>query len=312
MGDTQKHPNLSNTQAPGDDRRSVQVHIVPSGKDGKDVWFNLSLPCGPCNRGKALRLTIDDLCVEIRSACLMLDEDALRDPDAKAIAKPNRSQAASVAKGRRRARRKRRRSKEVAGGLGAMTMRGSMEDRIQAEEEIWCAVVQALRAVAEDRGWRHDSGATIEDVATQLGKEQGCFTAYDNHLSSASPMHRYLAPSDWGEIEWHRKDAIEFISKLQSDLNRPPRSFTIQDDDDQWRLGRLLDLRLPGGPAEWQQMLDRELPRGTTSAQGFSPRYGYRRRRTRQQPKGEAMATKKGRRRGPVERPPRYPAGDSD
>lgn len=286
MGDTQKHPNLSNTQAPGDDRRSVQVHIVPSGKDGKDVWFNLSLPCGPCNRGKALRLTIDDLCVEIRSACLMLDEDALSEPDAKAIAKRNDAQAASGAKGRRRARRKRRRFQEPSmdslsfqTGWEAMEMWGGLEDRIQAEEEIWCAVVQALKAVAADRGWRHDSGATIGDVATQLGKEQGCFAAYDKHLGSASPMNRYLAPHDWGEIESARQDAIKFISKLQSDLNRPPRSFTIQNDHDQRRLGRLLDLRLPGGPAEWQQMLDRELPRGTTSAQGFSPRYGYRRRR---------------------------------
>ena len=44
---------------------------------------------------------------------------------------------------------------------------------IQASEKGWGAAAQALKAVAEERGWNHGSHTLIVDVAQQVADEQG-------------------------------------------------------------------------------------------------------------------------------------------
>ena len=151
-------------------------------------------------------------------------------------------------------------------------------NRLQASEKVWGTVTHALKAVAARRGWRHTSHTHLRDVANQLGLEKGLAVEYNRHMDKASSMHAnfYENEADWDLIDIARKDADAFVAKLRSDLNRPPRPFTIRDANDQRRLGRLLGLSVPRDPVRAQQMLDRELPSGTRSPQGFAPKYGYR------------------------------------
>ena len=44
---------------------------------------------------------------------------------------------------------------------------------IQASEKGWGAAAQALKAIAEERGWNHNSHGLIVDIAKQLSDEQG-------------------------------------------------------------------------------------------------------------------------------------------
>ncbi len=46
-------------------------------------------------------------------------------------------------------------------------------NNIQASEKGWGAAAQALKAVAEERGWNHHSHGLIVDVAQQVADEQG-------------------------------------------------------------------------------------------------------------------------------------------
>ncbi len=46
-------------------------------------------------------------------------------------------------------------------------------NNIQASEKGWGAAAQALKAVAEERGWNHRGHSLIIDVAQQIADEQG-------------------------------------------------------------------------------------------------------------------------------------------
>ncbi len=41
-------------------------------------------------------------------------------------------------------------------------------DRLQASEKAWGAAAHAVKAVAEQRGWRHDSHARLFDVVSRV------------------------------------------------------------------------------------------------------------------------------------------------
>ena len=41
-------------------------------------------------------------------------------------------------------------------------------DRLQASEKVWGAAAHAVKAVAEQRGWRHDSHARLFDVVSRV------------------------------------------------------------------------------------------------------------------------------------------------
>ena len=47
------------------------------------------------------------------------------------------------------------------------------ENNVQASEKGWGATAQALKAIAEDRGWNHQSHGLVVDIAKQVADEQG-------------------------------------------------------------------------------------------------------------------------------------------
>lgn len=66
-------------------------HIVPRKQDGGNTWSNFALLCGPCNRRKAHRLSIEELRAAVKADGMTLEPDNLMPMDAAAITKRDRA-----------------------------------------------------------------------------------------------------------------------------------------------------------------------------------------------------------------------------
>ena len=147
-------------------------------------------------------------------------------------------------------------------------------NRLQASEKIWTLVAHALKAVAEQRGWEHDSHSKLAYVARRLETEsaKASFrtrrvreqraTAFVNHYTIAESMHSnfYENGCDWTDIEAAQADAQEFIAKLDTFWDKPLGSFTIRTNADQRRIARLLGIDMGRRTDEREEVLVRMLP----------------------------------------------------
>lgn len=145
-------------------------------------------------------------------------------------------------------------------------------NKLQASEKIWGSVAHALKAAAISRGWQHDNHFLLSQVANQLGSEAGQLTEYVNHMALANEMHRNFYENEygWDGIEHRRQDARQFIKLIDKARVRKPNTFTIKTEEDQNRIAHLLGL-----PTK-EAVLNRLLPIGTASAEGFAPAVGYK------------------------------------
>ena len=118
----------------------------------------------------------------------------------------------------------------------------ALGSRLQAGEKAWGAVVQPLKAVAEQRGWPHHSNQDVREVARQLVME------YDfDHDRSEALTDAYRVGHE-NFYENHRSVAeltamIEKVEEVVPFLNRltttAPRPFTIASNTQLRRLRRL-------------------------------------------------------------------------
>ena len=117
-------------------------------------------------------------------------------------------------------------------------------DRIQAAEKVWGAAAHALKAVGEQRGWLHDRHPNIFDIGEHLGLEFGQFDQFSRYLAQAEYMHRNFYLNGWSEaaVKAALNDVETFVNELERIRSSPPRPFTIRDEGDRIRLGRLLGL----------------------------------------------------------------------
>jgi hypothetical protein len=150
-------------------------------------------------------------------------------------------------------------------------------DRVQAAEKVWGAAAHALKAVGEQRGWVHDRHPNIFDIGEHLGREFGKSQEFDRYLARAEFMHRNFYENDRSEasITFALDDVFEFgvfeqfsrylaqaeymhrnfyeneslVDELERIRNSPPQGFTVRDNDDRIRLGRLLGLSRGDRPA---------------------------------------------------------------
>ena len=167
------------------------------------------------------------------------------------------------------------------------------ENRLQAAEKIWASVAHAVKAVAEYRGWAHDSPAKLYDGARQLGTEAAAArcksrrtrpkkaATFVKHCDGASRMRDnfYENGRDWPDILDARDDAQVFIAQRNAFRDQPPGRFRPREPADQRRVARLqgLDKELRDkAAAERQAYLDRVLPLRSASSVGFSPAWGFR------------------------------------
>ena len=134
----------------------------------------------------------------------------------------------------------------------------------KARERVRGASDNALKAVAEQRGWVHDKPYNLRCVGEHLGREFGKVEDFYRYLSSSDYMLDYFGV---GRSEYSIKLALGNIEKFVEELDvirhSPPRPYTVADSDDINRLGHLLGLKGGERPAV-----------GDYSAVGFSLAHG--------------------------------------
>ena len=131
--------------------------------------------------------------------------------------------------------------------------------RLQAEEKAWGAVVQPMKAIAEQRDWPHKSHRDVREVAQQVALEYG----FDGDQYDALYEAYWVGHENFYENYHHVEDLAAMIDKVEElvpYLNEltaaPPRPFTITSSRQLRRLRRLAG--------------DESLKIGDSSPTGFS------------------------------------------
>ena len=114
--------------------------------------------------------------------------------------------------------------------------------RLQAGEKAWGAVVQPFKAIADQRGWRHQSHQDIHNVAAQIALEYGFDHDQSLALADAYRVGHENFYENYRSVE-ELADMIDRVEDLVPYLNRltitPPRPFTIASNTQLRRLRRL-------------------------------------------------------------------------
>ena len=138
-----------------------------------------------------------------------------------------------------------------------------MGSRLQAGEKAWGAVVHPVKAIAEERGWRHESHQDVHAVMSQVVLEYGFDSDQVQALSEAYRVghenfyENFRSPKELSEMI----DGVERVVEALVDLTKsPPRRFTITSNTQLRRLRRLTG--------------NDELQVGDTSSVGFSLNHG--------------------------------------
>ena len=131
-------------------------------------------------------------------------------------------------------------------------------NRLQAGEKAWGAVVQPLKAIAEQRGWRHQSHRDIHNVGLQILAENP-----DVDLQDAISEAYRVGHENFYENHRHPEELAEMMDKVEDVMpilealpDSAPRPFTIASNTQLRRLRALTG--------------DDNLRLGNTSAVGFS------------------------------------------
>ena len=134
----------------------------------------------------------------------------------------------------------------------------------KARERVRGASDNALKAVAEQRGWLYDKPFNLRCVGGQLGREFGKVEDFYRYLSSSDYMLDYFGVGrSESSIKFALANIEKFVEELDVIRNSPPLPYTVADSDDINRLGHLLGLKGGERPAI-----------GDYSAVGFSVAHG--------------------------------------
>ena len=136
-------------------------------------------------------------------------------------------------------------------------------NRLQAGEKAWGAVVQPLKAIAEQRGWPHQSHRDVREVGFQIALEYGLDPAHIDAMTDAYRVghenfyENHRSFEQLADMIGRVEDIAPFLSSLTA---MAPRSFTITSNTQLRRLWRLTG--------------NGDLQMGDTSDVGFSLRRG--------------------------------------
>ena len=89
-------------------------------------------------------------------------------------------------------------------------------DFVQASEKYWGAVAEMVKAIAEQRGWRHFSHRELREAVSRLRRETG-----DDDLLRLFGLAEALHPNfdeNWmqpEDVQIHAEDAHKFVEKLR-------------------------------------------------------------------------------------------------
>ena len=114
--------------------------------------------------------------------------------------------------------------------------------RLQAGEKAWGAVVQPMKAIADQRGWPHQSHRDVMEVARQVALEYG----FDHERGEALTDAYRVGHENFYENQYNIEELanlVERVENLVPYLHRltaaPPRPFTITSNVQLRRLRRL-------------------------------------------------------------------------
>ncbi len=117
-----------------------------------------------------------------------------------------------------------------------------MGSRLQAGEKAWGTVAHPVKAIAEQRGWRHKSHQDVLAVMSQVVLEYGFDSDQVQALSEAYRVghenfyENFRSPEELAEMI----DGVERVMEALIDLTTsPPRLFTITSNTQLRRLRRL-------------------------------------------------------------------------
>ena len=94
-------------------------------------------------------------------------------------------------------------------------------DLIQASEKLWGSAAQALKCLAESRGWRHDSHAQFFNIMAALRDEaQG--VELRRYFDAASQLHTNFYENWLDEVAIRERasDVRQFIEEIDLLRNR--------------------------------------------------------------------------------------------
>lgn len=132
-------------------------------------------------------------------------------------------------------------------------------NRLQAGEKAWGAVVQPLKAIAEQRGWRHRSHQDVHDVGRQIALEydidHDVLAALTNayRVGHENFYENFRGFEELADMINEVEDIVPYLNELTA---MPPRPFTITSNVQLRRLRRITN--------------NDELEIGDTSPVGFS------------------------------------------
>ena len=122
-------------------------------------------------------------------------------------------------------------------------------DRVQASEKGWGAVAEAMKSIAEDRGWNHNSQRLLNDVTFQLSEEwrrpdvrRLFVVAKDLHINF------YEDNMGLDDIAASVGDAKTLLGELETLRQQPPQPATLDSRERRLRWRRLTGELLPLEP----------------------------------------------------------------
>ena len=121
-------------------------------------------------------------------------------------------------------------------------------DGVQASEKGWGAVAEAVKSIAEQRGWNHKGHRILDDVASQLSLEWGrpdlklLFDAIEKlHINF------YEDAMELDDIETSITGAKTLLAELETLRQQPARPVTLDSRERRMRWRRLTGELLPPG-----------------------------------------------------------------
>ena len=93
-------------------------------------------------------------------------------------------------------------------------------DLQQASEKAWGAAAQMVKAIAQERGWRHQSHQALRGTVNKLIKETGD-SELGSLFGSAGDLHTNFY-ENWNEVELTEvllKDVERFVDKAEALLD---------------------------------------------------------------------------------------------
>ena len=113
-------------------------------------------------------------------------------------------------------------------------------DLVQASEKSWGAAACALKYIAEQRGWRHQSHSLLNDISSQIVDETGRTDLHDM-FAVAKSMHQNFY-ENWepeGAVEYSVGRIRQYLAELEHVGPQIPDSFVVDTRARRRRLERL-------------------------------------------------------------------------